>query len=237
MLDFKTRSSAPEILDDFSLKGHDLEVNLKELEAVNRWLGGYRVTLRGLKRAIGDETAKTWRVIDCGCGAGDTLIEMAEWGRHRAVDLQLTGIDANSTAVQYAMKQAGRTPNLRFKMVNILSPHFIRLPADLITFNLFLHHFSEDEIVDFLIQCRKKNAAIIINDLHRNKVAYHLFRLLSRIFRFSRIGRHDGKLSVKKGFVKRDWQRLFARAGIENYSIEWRWAFRWLCVVRKEVKY
>ena len=171
-----------------------------------------------------------------GCGAGDTLVKIAGWGRRAKIDLQLTGIDANSSAVQYAMKQAGRTPNLRFKMVNILSPQFMRLPADLVTFNLFLHHFSDQEIVDFLIQCRRKNAAIVINDLQRNKVAYHLFRAVSRIFRFSHIGRHDGKLSVKKSFVRKDWERLFAQAGIENYSIKWRWAFRWLCVVKKEIK-
>lgn len=236
MLNFKKRSSEPEILDDFNLQGHDLELNLRELEKVNKLLGGYQVTIDGIKEAMKGHDSQTWRIIDAGCGGGDTLVKIASWARSTKVDVQLTGIDANSSAVQYAMKQAGRTPNLRFKMVNILSPQFLRLPADLVTFNLFLHHFSDEEIVDFLIQCRRKNSAIVINDLHRNQLAYHLFRLVSRIFRFSSIGRHDGKLSVKKSFVKKDWERLFARAGIENYSIKWRWAFRWLCVVNKETK-
>ena len=34
-------------------------------------------------------------------------------------------------------------------------------------------------------------------------------------------------------FSKKDWQEVFVKAGINNYSIRWKWAFRYLIVCKK----
>ena len=42
------------------------------------------------------------------------------------------------------------------------------------------------------------------------------------------------KQSVLKGFKKEEWKKLLKEAGIEKYSVNWKWAFRYLVVVKKQ---
>ena len=233
MLTISRRSAEPEILDDFQLKGHDLAHNLQELEKVNRYLGGHNSLRKAISEVVENDPRHTIRLLDAGCGGGDALRMLALWLRKRKKDFQLTGFDANANAIEYAIRHSTGYPNLRFRLLDIKSESFRRLPADVVTFNLFLHHFSEPEIVSLLVTCRHKKCAIVINDLERSWLAYHLFRIVSRLMGFSYISRYDGKLSVKKSFSRKDWQRIFAKAGIDNYQIRRRWAFRWLCIIPK----
>jgi hypothetical protein len=42
---------------------------------------------------------------------------------------------------------------------------------------------------------------------------------------------HDAALSVLRSFKRRDWNSIFAQAGLDQVEIHWRWAFRWqICV-------
>lgn len=233
MLNFPFRSSQPEILDDFDLQGNDLTQNLRELEKVNGYLGGNLIVKEGVRRLISSKTLsdKEVTIVDAGCGAGDALRLLSRWGRKNQWKLELIGIDANKEAVRYAEQRSMEFDNVHFRQLNILSPQFAELKADIVMFNLFLHHFEEEQIVNFLKACKSNGSAILINDLHRSKLAYHAFRLVSRILRFSYIGRHDGKLSVKKSFTKKDWHRMLKNAGINDYEIRWRWAFRYLVLI------
>jgi hypothetical protein len=47
--------------------------------------------------------------------------------------------------------------------------------------------------------------------------------------------KHDAPLSVARGFTKKEWLQFFNIAGISNYSIEWKWAFRWLIISKNAV--
>ncbi len=75
-------------------------------------------------------------------------------------------------------------------------------------------------------------AWIFINDLHRHKVAYYSIKVLTRLFSNSYLSSTMHILSVARGFTKEEWLQFFNIAGISNYSIEWKWAFRWLIVYR-----
>ena len=46
----KHRTDAPEIMDDFSLEGHDLLDALDKIATINQWLGGNRLTLKGVEK-------------------------------------------------------------------------------------------------------------------------------------------------------------------------------------------
>ncbi len=233
MLNFPVRSSQPEILDDFDLQGNDLTENLKELEKVNALLGGNAIVKEGIGKLISHRTSAegTVTIVDAGCGGGDTLRMLASWAYQEDIELKLIGVDANREAIRYAENHASAFKNISFQQLNILSPQFSELKADIVMFNLFLHHFEEEQITGFLRACRSNGSAVMINDLQRSKLAYHAFRLVSRMLGFSYIGRHDGKLSVRKSFTKKDWHRIMAQAGITNYQIHWRWAFRYLVLV------
>lgn len=233
MFNFPLRSSQAEILDDFELKGNDLAENLRELEKVNALLGGHSIVKSGIARlaAAKSGNGNNLSIVDAGCGGGDALRMLARWGKTRPFEFELIGVDANAEAIKYAKKHSAGISNIRFHQINILSPEFAELQADIVMFNLFLHHFDEEQIVGFLKSCKSNGSAILINDLQRSRLAYHSFRLVSRLLRFSYIGRHDGKLSVKKSFTKKDWQRMLKKAGIDKYEIQWRWAFRYLVLI------
>ena len=75
---------------------------------------------------------------------------------------------------------------------------------------------------------RNSNIGFFINDLHRNTLAYYSIRILTRWFSKSYLVKNDAPLSVLRGFKKNEWEAIMQQAGIQHYSIEWKWAFRWL---------
>ena len=105
---------------------------------------------------------------------------------------------------------------------------------DVIFSSLFCHHFTEEQLV-FMLQWMNKNskAGFFINDLQRSAVAYYLIKWLTAIFSKSYMVKNDGPISVSRSFTKKDWQLLFAKAGISNYSVKLKWAFRYLVVCKK----
>lgn len=78
-----------------------------------------------------------------------------------------------------------------------------------------------------------KNSTVgfFINDLHRHQLAYHSIKWLSRIFSKSYLVKNDAPLSVARGFTKSEWLSLIQSARISKFTIEWKWAFRWLIIV------
>ena len=52
LINTKQRSDATEIMDDFSISGKILHKTLDTLANINKWLGGNKVTLYGLKKVI-----------------------------------------------------------------------------------------------------------------------------------------------------------------------------------------
>jgi len=80
---------------------------------------------------------------------------------------------------------------------------------------------------------RECKSGFFINDLHRHFLAYHSIRLLTRTFSKSRLVKNDAPISVTRGFSRADWQRILTDAGLNDYHLYWRWAFRWLLTYQK----
>jgi hypothetical protein len=74
-----------------------------------------------------------------------------------------------------------------------------------------------------------------INDLHRHPLAYHSIKWITKIFSKSYLVKNDAPLSVLRGFKRKEWKGLFQQAGIDNYELQWKWAFRWLIVSANKV--
>jgi hypothetical protein len=67
-----------------------------------------------------------------------------------------------------------------------------------------------------------------INDLHRNAVAFYSIKLLTKLFSNSYLVKNDAPLSVARGFKRKELEKYLEAADINNYEIQWKWAFRWL---------
>ncbi len=54
LINTKYRTEETEIMDDFSINGDLLRDTLDKLAGINKWLGGNKVTINGLKKLIKD---------------------------------------------------------------------------------------------------------------------------------------------------------------------------------------
>lgn len=227
----KYRSSESEIMDSFELQGEGLLKTLKDLERINRILGGNRVTLRGIEK-LGVHKSKIIRIADIGCGNGAMLREIAKWGRKKKLKLELIGIDANPYTVEIATEQSREYPEISFKTQNIFSDEFKEDRYDIFSCSLTLHHFKNPEIKK-LLRVLKKQAqlGIVINDLQRSKRAYYLFRLFCVFFVKNNIAKTDGLISILRGFKQQELNTWSQELALENQHIEWCWAFRYQWVI------
>ena len=221
-------------MDDLTLATDALRQNLDELETINTWLGGYQPVLDALTRLRDRFPAgRPLRVADLGSGGGDTLRHVARWARRNGVSVELTGIDANQFMLDYAAAKSQDFPEISYRQLDIFSAEFRAEPYDVLTCSLFCHHFTDAELVPLLRQWRQQaRVAVVVNDLHRHWLAYHSIKWLTRLLGGSYLVQHDAPLSVARAFRRADWVRLLAAAGITQYELRWRWAFRWQVILR-----
>jgi 2-polyprenyl-3-methyl-5-hydroxy-6-metoxy-1,4-benzoquinol methylase len=232
MPDFSKRSYETELMDDFDSSGEVVDQTLRELETINKLLGGNYVTISGLNKLV-DNSHKELVIADLGCGGGDMLKLVAKWGRKRNLKLRLIGIDANPNIVAFAQENCKSFPEISFIAINIFDQGFIQLEFDVIIATLFTHHFTEDELTTILKTANKQcRLGIVINDIHRHWFAYHSIKLLTQLFSKSEMVKNDAAVSVMRSFTKQDIENILAKSESKNFSLRWMWAFRWQLVIR-----
>lgn len=228
MLEFSKRSTQKELLDMEGIPWKDIQQNLKELNFINTYLGGHGITLAGVSKWKGNQSL---RIAEIGCGGGDNLDAIHKFLQKRNVQQQLIGIDIKKECILF-----GKTQNPTFEWIcgDYRHAHFNTKP-DIIFSSLFCHHFTDDELVE-QIQWMKDHSVqgFFINDLHRHPLAYYAIKFLTHFFSKSYLVKNDAPLSVARSFVKNDWKRLFEKAGIQNVTIEWKWAFRYLITFKHD---
>lgn len=231
----KFRTLDTEIMDDFSLQGKELKDALDKIASINQLLGGNKLTLHGIKALLKkSNTHKTIVVADIGCGNGDMLRMLAKYGQRNNLNFKLIGIDANAFTINYAKKLSVGYPNIEYICVDIFSDEFTAIKYDIVLCTLTLHHFTNDEILN-IITTFNNNAevGIIINDLHRSKLAYRLFKMIGIIFNLNKMSRQDGLVSILRGFKKNELEIFSNKVNFKNYTINWKWAFRYQWIIAK----
>lgn len=234
MPDFSQRSQAVEIMDDLDCKGEVVDQTLRELEFINRWLGGNGVTLDGVKILVKGGRLDPITIADLGCGGGDMLKMLAHWGRKNQWPLQLTGFDANPHIVDFARKNCADFPEISFEVVDIFSQEFELRKFDIILGTLFYHHFDNGKLTGLFSRLLKQaRVGLVINDIHRHWLAYYLIRWLTVLFSKSTMVKFDAPLSVLRAFKRKELEQILADAGIRGFLVRWKWAFRWQAVIQE----
>ncbi|MGB1170086.1 MAG: methyltransferase domain-containing protein [Flavobacteriaceae bacterium] len=234
LVDTSYRSSDTEKMDDFTLEGKEYRDTLDKLEIINRLLGGNSVTIKGLsKLLLSQSRSNIITIIDLGCGHGDILRDVAKYGRKNKYKFKLIGIDANPNAIAYAQELSKDYPEISFETADIFSEDFNKQTYDIILCTLFLHHFESNKLITFLKSATKKaTIGAVINDLHRHKLAYYLFKLVG-IFIKNKMVKEDGLTSVLRAFKKKEINAILTQVQVP-FSIQWKWAFRYLWILKKD---
>ena len=90
-------------MDDFAMEGEILRDALDKIAKINQLLGGNQLTLKGVKELIQDSKKREIVIVDVGCGNGDMLRTLADFGLKNDLKFQLIGIDANN--LQFRMHE------------------------------------------------------------------------------------------------------------------------------------
>lgn len=236
--DFSKRSDGVEIMDDLTCSGQVVDQTLVELEVINKWLGGNAVTVNGLQSILTTNQRKgnnNFVITDLGCGGGDMLKLLATVFKKKSSKASFIGIDANANIIEFAKRNSAQFSEIKFETVDILSSDFKNRRFDIVLATLFFHHFTSQQLIDIfnLLKAQSK-FGIVINDLHRHWLAYYSIKLLTKFFSKSSMVKYDAPLSVLRGFRKKELIEILQKAGIKNYSLKWKWAFRWQLVIPSE---
>lgn len=228
MIDYTHRSYKKELLDNGDIPFEDIAENMKELDFINTHLGGHSITLSGFKKLSKNKNKIS--VCEIGCGGGDNINALAAFCIKNKMKVTFTGIDINADSIDFA-KEKSTHRNVNFIVSDYKLVNFENNKPDIIFSSLFCHHFTDDELIKML-QWMKENATLgfFINDLQRHPLAYYSIKYITKFFSKSYLVKNDAPLSVLRGFKKREWKDIFEKSGIINYSIQWKWAFRYLII-------
>ena len=234
--DFSRRSTQSELMDGDSTY-EEFDQTLSQLEIINICTLAYRPTLRWLSETLSSfNPGRPVTIFDIGCGGGDMLRKIAKWARKRNIAVELTGIDINPFAKQSAEKRTPHTAPIRYETTDIfaLSPD---RRADFVISSLFTHHLKDPELLRFIGWMENHaERGWFINDLHRHWIAYYGIKYITAIAPFAnRMIRSDAAISVARAFVRKDWCRQLADAGIPDTqaTITWYFPFRYAVTRRK----
>jgi ubiquinone/menaquinone biosynthesis C-methylase UbiE len=233
MIRFSNRNADKELMDDPLLEEQTIKEVLQDVNRANRLLGGTRITLQAIKQLVKEYPQEHYTIMDMGCGDGSMLREVAAFCKENHINARFIGLDLNENSIKIGRKQAAEYPQIQYLKQDILQIEPEKLSCDILLCTLTIHHFGNNQIPIFL----KKFAGltkigVVINDLDRNKIAYFLFKIYSALFIKTKIARHDGLISVKSGFTKKDLLIFSKTLPQLHHSIQWRWAFRYRWIMK-----
>ncbi len=231
----KKRTDAIEIMDDFALEGEVLRDALDKIAKINQLLGGNKLTLQGVVKLLeGKSKATEIKIVDIGCGNGDMLRYLAHYAKENDWNFKLIGVDGNNFTINHAINLSKDYSNISYLCKDIFDSEFDNLKYDIVLCTLTLHHFKEHEIEKLMAQFYKNaTIGIVVNDLQRSAIAYRLFQALCFVFQLNKMSREDGLVSILRGFKRRELIAISNKLNFKNYTINWKWAFRYQWIVKK----
>ncbi len=230
MLNLSIRSQLPEDMDQANAPIEAIEQSLREIEVINKWLGGYNVILNALEQLPWPD--RTMTIMDLGSGGGDTLRAIAAWAIKNNRSVKLIGVDRNSIMTEYAAARSTTFPNIDYITMSVFDARLLDMKADITMNSLFCHHFDNDELVNLVrTMHRIASHSVIINDLDRHWLAYYSIKALTTIFSKTDMVKYDAPLSVARSLNRNEWKTILQQSGIINYSMRWKWAWRWQIII------
>ena len=188
-----------EHLDDPGIDPALRERSLRDVRRANTVLGGANAVLAELRRimpSLGSEAS----LLDVGTGLADIPVRAQRLAAERKVHLATFGVDSAETLAVAsgrlldgsACADARRLP-------------FASSSIDVVICSQVLHHFEDDDIAIVLRELdRVARTVVIVSDLRRSWVAAGGFWLVTWLLGFHAVSRHDGAVSVLRGFTMRD---------------------------------
>jgi ubiquinone/menaquinone biosynthesis C-methylase UbiE len=196
VVDLSVRSTETELMDDLSRPDSEFVEAYNELTAVNKHLGG----IRAIERFLPKDAMSVLDVASGGCDVGEALVS-----RRRC---RVVSLDMNPRGLKFARQTAPVAGDA-------LQLPFADNTFDAVICSLSFHHLTNAECVSVLREMwRVARRIVIVNDLHRNRVAHASIRILSALFSRSTMFRNDSAASVRRAFRPAELGEVAVKAGV-----------------------
>ena len=219
------RRRGVELLDDAGVSDEIRGRALADVARSNRWLGGRRALRLALDDALRDlPRDRTATLLDLGVGAGD-LSDLARIRARRAgVPLRVVGADLAPSLALAA--RTGGAADLAIAADALALP-LADASVDVVVCSQLLPHFEERDAVRVLAEMhRVARRIVIVADLRRSWIAAIGFWLVSWPLRFHPVTRHDGVVSVLRGFTVRELGAIVKAATGRDAAVRRRLGWR-----------
>ena len=210
-----------EILDDPLVDPEVLRRSMKDVERANTLFGGKRAALAEIESVL-PRRGTTVSMLDVGTGRGDIPCAAVALARAAGVELHTIGLDISETLLS-----DGSTGNRSIVRANALSLPFRDASIDIVLASQVLHHFPFSDACVMVRELHRVAAhAVVISDLRRSVLAAAGLWLGSFPLGFHPVSRHDGVVSVLRGFVPDELSSIVAEATGQRPVIRRRLGFR-----------
>ena len=209
--------------------------SLQDVATVNRYLSGYRVLLHHVEPFLkAHKPDRPFAVLDAATGSADQPIALVKLARRLGVPIHITAIDINAKMLKLAQQEIAAFPEIRLVQCDILDMPFREASFDLTINSLSLNHFGWEKAVSILRAIYKfGQLGMVVNDLHRSRIAHAVIFILTRIFTRNRLTRYDAPVSVMNAFTPKEFHQLAQEAGVEPAEVHRHFPYRIALIGRK----
>lgn len=218
-----SRRRSVEILDTPGLDPALAIRSLRDVSLANRFFGGTHAVLAEMRSVISDTTPGDrvlW--VDVGSGIGDIPHSARAMSVSRHVALTSIAVELELELAQAARANAGIAV-----CANALRLPFADRSVDVVTCSQVLHHFENNDAALVLREMtRVARRKVVVADLRRSWIAMAGLWVGSFVLRFHPVSRHDGLVSIRRGYTAPELARLVHDATGRSPVVQSRFGFR-----------
>lgn len=213
------RCVEPEILDTLAPDDPAAERSRRDLQRIHRVMGTRGMLARVLLRLRTAPNQAPLRMLELGAGDGTLLLAVARRLYRHLPPVEVTFLDrveliATDTRLQF--EAMGWTPGVVVADVLDWAEYINRDPNasvrfDIILANLFLHHFSDQQLQSLFRAIATCSGAFFACEPRRSRAALVGSRLVGALGA-NAVTRNDALASVRAGFQGRELSRLWPDA-------------------------
>lgn len=202
-----------EALDDSRAAADLIRATLDDIARANALFGGSAAVAYGIEQLVAghpDATRRSLTVLDLGAGGGDVARFVRPRLARRGIALEFTALERHPAAARLC-----RERGIRSLVADVAAIPLANGAADIVIMSQLLHHFRPDAAAELLrAAARLARLGVVVADLRRARAAQVGIWLASFALGFHPVSRHDGVVSVRRGFTTRELSDLFAAAGL-----------------------